>query len=244
MPKEQTELQKLFPSPNSKEFIPSHTEVAENAPEKIPEDLKNRHIRRLEDKLQKEREAGIAMASRIEALSEVGKFRQETGSPDEIESKLSRIYGTDTPEKAEATRLLLEGVRGMGERAKTEAIEQFRSEQKQRESDTQKEVAKLENYIEQIEDQYGIDLSSTSEARGRRTQYIELLEKLSPKQNGEVVDYADPFETWDIFASRQGTDRSKTLASRGMTNSRTVESSIEQDATLKFLKEQGLLEPF
>lgn len=243
MPKsEQTELQKFFPSQNEAFSTPAENALPlEN--EELPEDLKNRHVRRLEQKVQAEREANIAMAARLEALSEAQKFQQDTGA-DELEQKVARIYGTDSPEKAEATRILQESFKGYAERAKNEALETFRAERKQAEADTQKEVATLESYIEQIEDQFGVDLSSTAEARERRSQYVGLLEKLSPKKDGEVIDYADPFEVWDIFKSRQPQDRSKEMASRGMVRSRNAESSIETDPLVKQLQEQGLLNPF
>lgn len=241
MPNEKSELQKLF-QPAEEPFIPEGQPQVENT-EEIPEDLKNRHVRRLETKLQKERESNIAMAARIEALSEVQKFRQDS-KVDDLDEMVTRIYGTDKPENAAATDLLLKSMKGFSERAKREALEEFRAEQQQREQETAKEVATLEGYIEQIEDQYGIDFTSTASAREKRGQYVELLEKLSPKKNGEVVDYADPFETYELFASRQAPNRAKELSMRGMVNSRPVNSSIQEDATTKFLKEQGLLEPF
>lgn len=240
MPNEKTELTKLF-QPAEAPFISEGQETPEK--EELPEDLKNRHIRRLEDKLQKERESNIAMSARVQALSEVDKFRGETKA-DELEEMVSRIYGTDKPENAAATDLLLKSMRGFSDRAKREAIEEFRSEQQAQAAQVNKEVETLEGYIEQIEDQYGIDLSSSAAGREKRAQYIELLEKLSPKQNGEVTDYADPFETYELFASRQAPNRSKELASRGMVRSRPVENSLQEEATAKFLKDQGLLEPF
>lgn len=241
MPNEKSELQKLF-QPAEEVFNPQIESQVENT-EEIPEDLKNRHIRRLETKLQAEREASIAREAKIEALTEAQKFRGETKA-DELDEMVTRIYGTDKPENAAATELLLKSMKGFSERAKREALEEFRAEQTQREQDVDREVKTLEGYIEQIEDQYGIDLSSTASARERRAQYVELLEKLSPKQNGEVVDYADPFETYELFASRQAPSRSKELSARGMVRSRPVENSLQEDTTFKFLREQGLLEPF
>lgn len=242
MPNEKSELQKLF-QPAEEPFTPEGIAPTENA-EEIPEDLKNRHVRRLESKLQKERESNIAMAARIEALSEAQKFRQDT-KIDDLDEMVTRIYGTDKPENAAATELLLKSMKGFSDRAKREALEEFRSEQQKRELETQNEVATLEGYIEDIEDQYGVDLSSTASGREKRAQYVELLEKLSPKdKNGEIIDYANPLETYDLFASRQAPNRAKELSARAMVRSKQVESSIQEDATTKFLKEQGLLEPF
>lgn len=240
MPNEQTELQKLFKLAEE-QFIPQ-TQVSEQ--ETLSEDLKNRHIRRLETKLQAEREASIAREARIEALTEAQKFRQDTKA-DDLDEMVSRIYGTDKPENAAATELLLKSMKGFSERAKREALEEFRTEQMQREQEVNKEVKALESSLEQIEDQYGVDLSSTAAGRERRAQFVELLGKLSPKDgNGEIIDYADPFETYELFASKQAPNRAKELSMRGMVNSRPVNTSIQEDATVKFLKEQGLLESF
>lgn len=236
---EKNKLAELF-KPAEEKFVPDAVTPEE---EVLPEDLKNRHIRRLEAKLQSEREVSIAREARLEALSEAAKFRGETKA-DELEEMASRIYGNDKPENAAATELLLKSLKGFSERAKREAIEEFRVEQQSRESEVENEVQTLDGYIEQIEDQYGVDLSSTAAAREKRTQYFELLEKLSPKRNGEVVDYADPFETYELFASRQPQNRSRELASRGMTRSRPIDTTMKEDATAKFLKDQGLLEPF
>lgn len=240
MPNERTELQKLF-QPAEEVFNPQQTVNSEQ--EELPEDLKNRHIRRLEAKLQSEREASIAREARLEALSEAARFRQDTGA-DELDEMVTRIYGTDKPENAAATDLLLKSMKGFSERAKREALEEFRAERQQEEQEVSTEVRNLESYIEQIEDTYGVDLTSTASALEKRSQYLDLLEKLSPKRGGEVIDYADPLETYELFAARQPQNRAKAYAARGMTQSRSVDSSLQEDATAKFLKEQGLLEPF
>lgn len=241
MPNESSELQKLF-KPAEEVFNPQAQVPTEND-EVLPDELKNRHIRRLEAKLQTEREASIAREARLEALSEAAKFRDET-SPDELDAMVARIYGTDKPENAAATDLLTKAFKGYSERAERNAIEKFRAEQEQSEGAVDKEVKNLESYIEEIEDTYGVDLSSNQSARDKRSDYLTLLEKLSPKSNGEVIDYADPFETYELFASRQPQSRAKEFSQRGMANSRPVTNSIQEDATAKFLKEQGLLEPF
>ncbi|MES2007157.1 MAG: hypothetical protein V4436_03540 [Patescibacteria group bacterium] len=240
MPQDKTELQKLFQRPEEGGFGEPQ---GEQAPEQevIPEDLKNRHVRRLESKLQAEREANIAMAARIEALSEVEKFRTDTKAAD-WEENLARIYGSDTPEKAEATRLLIEGIKKATAQTKAEARDEMRQEVKDREAETEREVATLESYVEQIEDQYGVDLSSTKDARERRTQYFDLMEKLSPKRNGEIVDYADPIEVWEIFSARAPQSQAKTYAARSMAPSRgSVDENVDQNATQKWLMDQGII---
>lgn len=241
---EQSELEKLFPKAEQTVFDPNQEAEpsSEKDDEEIPAELKNRHLRRLEAKLQAEREANIAMAARIEALSEVEKFRSDT-SASEWEENLTRIYGTDSPEKAEATRLLIEGIK----RANAETAERVREEMLQelasQEGEVEQEVATLESYIEQIEDEYGVDLSSSREGRERRAEYLDLMERLSPKtRSGDIVEYADPFEVWDIFSARQTPSKAKEFASRSMTPSRgSVNESDDRNATAKWLMENGII---
>ena len=241
MPNEKTELQKLF-KPAEEIFNPQGQSQVDNTDDILPDELKNRHIKRLEAKLQAEREASIAREARLDALSEAAKFRQDTGA-DELDQMVARIYGTDKPENAAATDLLTKAFKGYSERAKREAIEEFTQQREQEERETAREVQNIEGYIEQIEDQYGVDLSSQA-ATERREQYLNLLEKLSPKKDGEIVEFADPFETYELFASRQARNPAKEFSQRSMANSRPVNSSLQEDATAKFLREQGLLEPF
>ncbi len=240
MPQEKNELQKFFTQPNEPfNSDPAQGTTSEN--EKVPEDIKNRHIRRLEAKLQSEREASIAREARIEALSEAQKFRKESGG-DDLDEMVARIYGTDKPENAAATELLQKALRGYSERAKEEAINTFREEFRQQQQEETKEVQTVNSYIEQIEDHYGIDLSSTAAAKERQQEFRDLWFRLSPKDaDGDVKDYADPFEVYEIFSQRQPANRAQSLAARGMTRSAPVETSVEQDATLKYLKENGVL---
>ncbi len=244
MPNEQTELQKLFKT-NDGTFNPIETEqVISPENEEVPEDLKNRHIRRLEAKLQAEREASIAREARIEALSEAQKFQKDTGV-DNLDEMVARIYGTDKPENLAATELLQKALKGYSDRAKEEAISTLREEFQASQREESKEVETVNSYIEQIEDNYGIDLSSTAAAKERQQEFKDLWFRLSPKdRNGDVTEYADPFEVYEIFSQRQAPNRAQTIAARGMTRSSPTETSVADDATTKYLRENGIIDPF
>ncbi len=242
MPNEKNELQQLFKRPD--ESFSLNAEQAAQPPEQeeLPEDLKNRHIRRLEAKLQTEREAAIAREARIEALSEAQKFRQESGA-DDLDDMVARIYGTDKPESAAATELLQKALKGYSQRAKDEAISTLREEFQQSQREESKEAETVNSYIEQIEDQYGIDLTSTQAARERQQEFRNLWFRLSPKdRNGYVVEYADPFEVYDLFTKNQPANRAQTIAARGMTRSTSTETTAQEDATVKYLRENGILD--
>lgn len=239
---EQSQLSKLFNRPDQQPF--GQQEVPQQQEEELPEDLKNRHIRRLEAKLQAERESAIAREARITALSEAQKFREDktvTG----WEEKARRIYGTDKPENAAASELLIESIREATQSAKREALEETRRDYTQRQEEEEKEVQTVHDYIEQIEDTYGIDLTSTDAAKERQQQFRDLWFRLSPKDSrGEVTDYADPFEVYEIFKESQGANRARQFASRGMVRSQPITTTVQEDATVKYLKEHGIIEPF
>ena len=240
MPNETSELNKFFTNPNEP-FAP--TEQVQDT-EEVPEDLKNRHVRRLEAKVQAEREANIALSARVEALSEAQKLRQETSTAG-WEEKAGRIYGNDKPENAAASALLIESIKEATANAKREALEEARQEYREQHEEEDKEVNTVNSYIEQIEDQFGVDFTSSASAREKQQEFRDLWFKLSPKdQNGEVKDYADPFEVFEIFNQRTTNTRAKDFSSRGMVRSQQVESKVQDDATTKYLRENGIIDPF
>lgn len=220
-------------------------EVKEEIKEPEAEPRKNRQYRRLEAKYQAERESAIQLGARLEALTEVQKFRQEAGTekPDET---LARIYGTNTPEGAEATRLLQSALDARENRAVAKALETFRKEQEAVNKEAAKELENLNQIEERIEYEYGVDFS-TEQGKRLSAAYFSYLEKLSPKDaQGNVKDYADPFATWEEFSKRpqqsSQTNRSKDLASRGMVRSgASSETKLETSAQERYLKEIGII---
>lgn len=222
-----------------------------NAPaeedEITPKELKNRAMRRMEDKWRGEREANIALNARLEALSESQRFAKDTEGLDENAS-ISRIYGTDSPEGKEATRLLQKALQETREKATESALERFREEQYKAEQEVVRQQDVLDGYLETIEDEFEVDMTSNSPAaRKARQGFFTLLEKLSPKQNGVVTDYADPLETWELYQKtreKPNASRAKELSSRSMTKSgtsATEEQTPEDKATQTYLKSIGIL---
>lgn len=203
------------------------------------EEAKNRRERRLQAKLTAEREANIAMAARLEALSEANKFRSETDA--DYLKTVERIYGTDTPEAKTATELLKEALRGLEKNATERALESFREAQQAEAQKLRDEERRLDGFVEEIEDTYGINMTSDMQ-KG----YFKMLEKMSPKDNdGNIVEYADPHSVWEVFSEKLqkgGSNRAKDLASRSMTASGASNNAkVVDDATLAYLKEQGII---
>lgn len=211
--------------------------------EKVPDELKNRRHRRLEEKLQAEREANIAMSERLKVMSEVKELQgsEEAGYLKSIE----KIYGTDSPEAIAATTLLKQALTDVEESATKKALDKFRQEQREIEEEVSKEEKTLDAIVENIEDTYNVDLSS-SKATEVRKGFFRLMEKLSPKDSdGNILNYADPDAVWEEYQERlvkKNNNTAKELASRSMAQSSSgATSKLQDDSTVRFLKEQGIL---
>lgn len=208
-------------------------------PEAQPESVKDRRHRRLEAKLQAEREANIALAARLETLAEANKSKGSEAA--EYLKQVERIYGTDTPEAVAATEILKDALKSAEDRATERALETFREEQRKQAEDARKAEQELDSMIEEIEDEYGVTLTPEMQ-KG----FFTYLEKLSPKdKEGNVVEYADHHAVWEEYKSKltkKPDNRAKDLAARSMTQSgASGESRLQIDATERFLKENGLI---
>lgn len=244
MPK--SEVDKLFEGSEeqgvTEEVVnPESKEVTNDLPkdEELGE-AKRRREKRLMDKLQSEREANIAMAARLEALSEAQKLKDESGASEYLK-KVERIYGTASPEATAATQLLAEALKGVENRATERALEKLREEQKQAAESVRKEEKTLDSFVETIEDEFNVTFTPEME-RG----FFKLMEKLSPKDsNGDIVAYADPHSTWELFQEKlqkKSENPAKSIASRSMTQSgSSSDSKVQQDAMQRALREAGIL---
>ena len=203
--------------------------------------LRNRRERRLNEKLQKERESNIALNARLQAINESKNIRGDS-DPEDYLTRIERIYGTDSPEAKEATRLLAEALRGVEERATKNALDRFREEREKEKQEEVEAVQQLDSLIESVEDAYNVDLSSGPD----RKSFLKLLEKLSPKdEEGNIIEFADAESVYEIFKStkEKSTDKAKALAGRSMIQGGNGNTSakVEEDATLTFLKKNGIL---
>lgn len=199
----------------------------------------NRRERRLQAKLQAERESSIALAARLSALEEARKSREEA-TPAEYLKTAEKIYGTGTPEAAEATELLKAAIKGAEDNATRRALEMFREEQRQTSEAVSKEEKSLENMIEEIEDETGVEIDAQT-----RKGFFQMLEKLSPKDSdGNIIAYADHHSVWEELQARKkpADTRAKDLASRSMVRTgASPQTSVEAEAQQRWLIENGLI---
>jgi len=216
--------------------------MQDQAEEPEVEEASNRRERRLKAKLQAERESAIALAARLEALTEAQKFRNSEDEADYLKA-VERIYGTQTPESIEATELLKATLKNV-ERAATErAIEALRAEQFQEENAVIEEEQNLDSMIDDLEEEYGISMDEDTQ-KG----FFTLLEKLSPKdRNGNVIEYADHHAVWEEYQVRRermagNSNRARDLASRSVVRSGASPStSVEVDSNERWLRENGII---
>jgi hypothetical protein len=153
---------------------------------------------------------------------------------------IEKIYGTDTPEATAATELLKSALKGVGEKATERALEKFREEQRQVNEAVKNEEKELDSMVEEIEDESGSVLSDT-----QKKGFFAMLERMSPKdKDGNVIHYADHHAVWDMYQSKtvKPENRAKDLSSRSMVQSgSSKDSKLDDDATLRYLKEQGII---
>ena len=245
MPNEQQEFLKSLETdqqqtdPFATEAPPEASEEHNEEEQESDEERTNRRERRLQAKLTAERESSIALAARLEALTEAQRARTES-EPAEYMKSIERIYGTGSPEATEATELLKTAMMGVENRATERALELFREEQERAESAVANEEKALDTMVEEIEDEVGADMDAQT-----KKGFFQLLEKLSPKdRDGNIVAYADHHAVWEeLQARRQPKDtRAKDLASRSMARSgASPQTSVADDATERYLREIGAI---
>ncbi len=201
----------------------------------------NRRERRLAAKLQAERESSIALAARLEALTEAQKLRNDSSESDYLKS-VERIYGTSSPEAIEATELLKRALQDVEKTATERALEAFRSEQMKEHEELAQEEQNLDSMVEELEDEYGISMDEDTQ-KG----FFTLLEKLSPKDRyGNVIEYADHHAVWEEYQVRKerlsNNSRAKDLASRSMVRTGASPSTgVEIDSNERWLRENGII---
>lgn len=218
--------------------------VKEETEDETEMKIRNRRERRINEKLQKEREANIALNARLQALSEARSIRETSSEEEDFLKAIEPIFGNDTPEKREATELLKKAIKGANEnayqKAKTDILQIIQEERGNEQRAIQEAEESIDEMMEKLEDEYNVDFSD----KNTRNGFLSLLEKLSPKdEDGNIIEYADPVATYELYESRKekSSGRARELASRSMVRGGTGQSTLKDDATERFLKENGII---
>lgn len=245
LPGEDKELQDVFNEKPTK--APAEGEVTEDVTKSGKEDSdarKNRRHRRLEEQLLKERESNIALNERIKVLAEV-RNQGTVSTATDVPAEWIALYG-DTPEARTAWSMQERLLQERTERVKQETIAEIQAQQ-QEAVQAQKEFESfIDSELESLEDEHNVDLTSNSPAaRKSRREFLELVQKVSPKDgNGNVTSYADFPSTFELYqSSKTGktNDRQKELASKTMQTSAPQGNQQAEDAqTLAWLRSQGI----
>lgn len=209
-------------APKNEEAPGEGNEEASAASEEGEEPRKNRRHRRLEAQLEKEREARIAAEARAKALAESGGGHQVDNS---LDPRLVRMYGADNVEAAQIHQDLLTDY---ATKAEERAFERMKAQREAEEQEKAQFESLITSELEGIEDEYDVDLTSNApKAAKNRRDFLDLVEKLSPKDaQGRVTAYADFHETWELFQAKQASaakaapaSRAKEIAARSMSQS-------------------------
>lgn len=133
---------------------------------------------------------------------------------------LAPLVGTDTPEKMAVLNELNRALIEREEKMSSKAWERLQQEQ-QEEIQAEKEAEDtLMSGFEAIEEGHGIDITSSApQARKLRSQFIDFVRKVAPKdEQGEITEFPDLEQTFEVFQSTRQTqpqaNRAKELASR------------------------------
>jgi hypothetical protein len=236
--KNENEVDKFFEGlPSEDKQIADVFEEKKDAPAALTEETdevprKNRRERRMEQKYEQERESNILLAERLRVATDLDRTKKE--NPD-VDGRLIEIFGTEETGKKLAkhfSELLNETKESAREEALRE-IEQSQNAENEAVTDAETEI---DQNLEAIEDAYGIDLTSdTKEATSKRRQFLELVEKMSPKDgDGTITDYADFGSVYEIFDqthNRIDNSRQKEIASRSMQRSGSSQTSERPRST-------------
>ena len=146
-----------------------------------------------------------------------------------------RLIGNDTPEKVAMVREAKQREERLLQQAEERSFNRLSTE-KQRELEAERQADEhLANAIDDIEDTYGVDLTSKDPvARKHRVDFMNFIEKIAPKNSdGEIIEFPDMISAYETFKelkqSVKTPNRAKELASRSMGRSNdTVEKPQER----------------
>lgn len=165
-----------------------------------------------------EKELEKALANRPEPI------KQETQDDyfDGVVKSFEAIIGNDTPEKVNALNSLKNSLSTLEERTLSKSEERAEARRQEEVAVEQEYENKLSDGFETIEEETGIDLYAPQNKK-LRVRFIDFVEKVAPKENGEISELPDIGETFKAFQSmyrpQNQAPRAKELASKSMERS-------------------------
>lgn len=201
--------------------------------------VENAGIRR---QLEEETKRRIAAEARAETIAELK-------SAGEVNKDLHKVlFGTaeETPE----SRIVTENLQKVLEQTRTSAVDEAFKRFQDQQNEALQEEREAETFIDtqlsDIEESSGIDLTSNSpSARKARSEFLEMVEKFSPKdQDGNITQYADFGSVFEMYQQSRRTPtnpRSREIASRSIAKSGEPNmAKEEEDKNRNWLRSVGL----
>lgn len=204
----------------------SEKEETQQEPEKAAA-RPNRRERRYDKQLQWEREQRIAAEARAKAFEEA----RATAQNESVDERLVRLYGAENVEAAKLHQELLNDARATAEE---NAYRRIQAEQEAARKEQENFESFIDEELEGIEDDFNVDVTSDSPAaRKARREFLELVQKLSPKdEQGNITAYADFAQTWELYQSKRekpaDASRAKEIAARTMEKTQTGQPAPKQ----------------
>ncbi len=214
------EVDKFFgdlPEADKKEvdiFAPEEVPAKDPVETKDDEPRKNRAHRRLEDKLKEKDDMLLALQNRVVELS-TKKLDKNDTDPSEMPAEWVALYGS-SPEAEQAWKVQEKLLQKHTDIAEQRAVDRIKSEQQKVQDEQKSYESFIDSQFETLEDTYDVDLTSNApSARKMRNEFIELVQKLSPKDaNGEITGYPDFESTFEIYKNNREKDKSSELQTR------------------------------
>lgn len=170
-----------------------------------------------------EKEIGKRLAD-VRPASESRPQEQVDSEEKALVDAFATIIGNQKPESIAALDALSKTLKGFKESASRQVMDEIdRASQAEaeEENEAKEEIAEA---FDQIEEDYGVDLTSNSEAARRtRNDFIEFIKEVAPKdRDGEVTEFPDFDKTFSLFQRMrkpEPNNRARSLASRSMARS-------------------------
>jgi hypothetical protein len=217
-------------------------EVQEPEKEENEHKAKDRRYRRLEKKLQEERESNIALAERIKILAEL-KQQETSVKTDDLDPELVEVFG-DTDVGKKIAKIFEKKLESVTERARQEALEEIKKSQNKEDELVKEYSNQIDEEFSRIEELYDVDLTGDSEqAIKLRETYVEELQRRSHKdRDGNIDAYPDFQATFEDVYERMKPDnsRNKAVADRSMTRSGQADTKTDDDQMRNQLRALGI----
>lgn len=215
----------------------------ESKPEKEEDEpRKNRHHRRVEEQLEREREGTRFLNEKILELTSSQRMSEDL-KEQEMPTDWLALYG-DAPESKKAWAIQRNLYEQAAERGKKEALQEFEERQRQELEEARQAEQHIDDALISIEENYDVDITSNSpKARKMRSEYLELVKDVSSKDSdGNITAYADFDSTFELYQKtktepKEDNSRQKEIAARSMqSSSQGYEKPLEGPMTFERAK--------